>query len=441
MNYQEFLKGKRVTLMGLGLLGRGVGDAKFLAKYCEHLIVTDLKTEDELKESIEQLKDFTNITFRLGGHELEDFRGRDLIVKGAGVPLNSIYIREAEKWHIRITMASALFAKFFPGIIIGVTGTKGKSTVSYLIHHVIHTLGKRVHLGGNIRGVSTLEILEEGKFGDFAVLELDSWQLQGFGYEKISPFISVFTNFFEDHMTYYSGSMSDYFEDKSQIFAHQDSTGYLVTEQSVIDNPLFKERKYKGTILLRDDVDYGCLPEIENLIGSHNLDNIAYASLVADILKIGKNEFSTACKTFSGAPGRLEKVHTAHGVDYFNDTNGTVPEAVIKGVYALKNKYKNVYLIAGGTDKQLPLDNLVKALNNKISEAALLQGTGTDILLKEELTFPYTVHEDLKTAVHRLAGIAKEGDCIVLSPGFSSFGMFKNEYDRGDQFNAIVRKI
>lgn len=441
MNYQEFLKGKRVTLMGLGLLGRGVGDAKFLAKYCEHLIVTDLKTEEQLKESVDQLKEFKNITFRLGSHEFEDFRGRDLIVKGAGVPLNSAYIREAEKWQIRITMASALFAKFFPGIIIGVTGTKGKSTVSYLIHHVIQSLGKRVHLGGNVRGVSTLEILEEGKFGDIAVLELDSWQLQGFGYEKISPLISVFTNFFEDHMTYYSGSMEDYFEDKAQIFMYQENGGHLVTENGVIENPLFKKKKYKGTIHVREDVDYGCLPEIQNLIGSHNLDNIAYVSLVADILKIGKSEFYSACKTFSGAPGRLEKVHTAHGVDYFNDTNGTVPVAVIQGVTALKNKYKNVYLIAGGTDKSLSLESLVKTLNHKVSEVALLKGTGTDVLLKEEITFPYTIHEDLNTAVHRLAGIAKEGDCIVLSPGFSSFGMFKNEYDRGDQFNAIVRKI
>ena len=427
--------------MGLGLLGRGVGDAKFLARHCEHLIVTDLKTKEQLKESVDQLKDFKNITFRLGSHEFEDFRGRDLIVKGAGVPLNSVYIREAEKWQIRVTMATALFAKFFPGIIIGVTGTKGKSTVSYLIHHVIQSVGKRVHLGGNVRGVSTLELLEDGKFGDIAVLELDSWQLQGFGYEKISPFISVFTNFFEDHMTYYSGSMEDYFEDKSQIFMYQKDDGHLVTENGVIENPLFKKKKYKGTIHVRENVDYECLPKIQNLIGSHNMDNIAYASLVSEILKIEKSEFSSACKTFSGAPGRLEKVHTAHGVDYFNDTNGTVPVAVIQGVTALKNNYKNVYLIAGGTDKSLSLESLVKTLNNKVSEAALLRGTGTDVLLKEKITFPYTIHEDLETAIHRLAGIAKEGDCIVLSPGFSSFGMFKNEYDRGDQFNAMVRKI
>jgi UDP-N-acetylmuramoylalanine--D-glutamate ligase len=201
--YKEFFSGKRTTLMGLGLLGRGVGDARFLAQCGAELLVTDLKPATELRSSLEKLKAFPNITFHLGGHQLEDFRNRDLIIKAAGVPLNSPYVAEAKKNSIPVRMSADLFAQLAGVPIVGVTGTRGKSTVTHLIAHVLKQVGKKVLLGGNVRGTSTLELLSQVTSDTIAVLELDSWQLQGFGEAKMSPNVAVFTNLLADHQNYY----------------------------------------------------------------------------------------------------------------------------------------------------------------------------------------------------------------------------------------------
>ena len=151
--YKAFFEGKRVTLMGLGLLGRGVGDARFLAQCGAELIVTDLKSEAELADSLAQLKEFKNITYHLDGHSIEDFRNRDMIIKAAGVPLDSPYIAEARKSGIPVRMSADLFAQLSGAVIVGVTGTRGKSTVTHLIAHILKTAGHHVLLGGNVRGI------------------------------------------------------------------------------------------------------------------------------------------------------------------------------------------------------------------------------------------------------------------------------------------------
>ena len=163
MSYKDYFENKKITVMGLGVLGRGVGDTKFLAECGADLIVTDLKNAEDLKESLEELKDFPNIQFVLGEHRLEDFRNRDFILKAAGVPLDSPYITEAKKNNIPIKMSTALFAELSGALTIGITGTRGKSTTTQLIYEIIKKgYGRRkVFLGGNIRGVSTLALLKD----------------------------------------------------------------------------------------------------------------------------------------------------------------------------------------------------------------------------------------------------------------------------------------
>ncbi|MEX0924990.1 MAG: Mur ligase family protein, partial [Candidatus Paceibacterota bacterium] len=191
--YAHYFKDKHITVMGLGLLGRGVGDARFLAEQGAKVLVTDLKTEDELRESVEQLKEYENISFVLGGHREEDFAGKDgenvpdMVIKAAGVPFDSPYVQAAQNAGVSVTMSTALFAKLTPATIIGITGTRGKSTVTHLVADILEASGKNVFRGGNVQGVSTLEHLPESTEGEVAVLELDSWQLQGFSEEKISP--------------------------------------------------------------------------------------------------------------------------------------------------------------------------------------------------------------------------------------------------------------
>src|SRR3989344_2681930 len=147
--YEGFFKGKRITLMGLGLLGRGVGDAEFLAPLAKELIVTDKKTGEELAPSIERLQKFSNVTFHLDGHRAEDFVNTDMVIKAAGVPLNSPEIAAAREAGAPVYMSTALFVKFAAeagAVIVGVTGTRGKSTVAHMLHHSLIRANKRIVL-------------------------------------------------------------------------------------------------------------------------------------------------------------------------------------------------------------------------------------------------------------------------------------------------------
>ena len=205
-NYRKYFRNKKITVMGLGLLGRGIGVTKFLAECGADLLITDLKSKKELKSSLDKLEKFKNIKYVLGKHRLADFKNCDFIIKAANVPFDSLYIKEAGKNNIPVEMDASLFAKLSLATIIGITGTRGKSTVTNLIYKTLkeHSFKKRnVFLGGNIKGIATLPLLKKSKREDFVILELDSWQLQGFGDSRISPHISVFTNFLSDHMNYY----------------------------------------------------------------------------------------------------------------------------------------------------------------------------------------------------------------------------------------------
>src|ERR1700733_10301163 len=184
-------KGKKITLMGLGLLGRGIGDAEFFAAAGADLIVTDLKTKEELAASIERLIAFPNIVYHLGGHRLEDFEGRDLIIRAPNAPLDSPYLTHAREHGIPVDMDASLFVKLTDATTIGVTGTRGKSTVNHLIYEIVKASGKKAYIGGNERDTATLPLLHTITKNDIAVLELDSWQLQGFEEGLLRPHVAV----------------------------------------------------------------------------------------------------------------------------------------------------------------------------------------------------------------------------------------------------------
>src|SRR3989344_9505962 len=226
-DYRDYFRGKKITVLGLGLLGRGVGDVEFLAKCGAEALVTDKKSEAELEESVAKLRQYPNVSFHLGKHQIEDFTSADLVIKAAGVPLDSPEIAAARKARVQVAMSTALFAKFAMDAgakVVGVTGTRGKSTVTQMIAHALIRTNKPIVVGGNIRGVSTLAMLpklyEGSPLTTIVVLELDSWQLQGFGDLQISPNIAVFTNLMPDHQNYYP-SIDAYFDDKANIFRYQ----------------------------------------------------------------------------------------------------------------------------------------------------------------------------------------------------------------------------
>ncbi len=527
-DFKNFFKGKHVVLMGLGLLGRGVGDAAFLAECGAEVTVTDAKNAEELAPSVKKLKKYPNVRYALGGHRLKDFSARstDMVVKAAGVPLDSPYIKEARKNNVPVCMSTALFVKLLPpGVtVIGVTGTRGKTTTAFLIFEILKKKFQisnfkfqikkpkpkpNVFLGGNIQGVSTLALLPKIKSGDFVVLELDSWQLQGFGEARISPHIAVFTNFLPDHLNYY-GSMKRYFADKSNIFRFQKNTrtrerkalwetqARFCLEESRSDGKRrnlaqsFPQcgtphilitgeqtlpfiRKYspvhaKRAIMARADG----VPKNWKLkiAGEHNRTNIACAVAVTDVLGISRNITKKAVESFRGVTGRLELVCEVRGVKIYNDTTATTPDATIAALRAFgssnqsnaaknrkqhSNILKNVgmlcgggerkiILIIGGADKGLDMSALPQEIMRYCKSAIFLAGTGTDTLISN-FQFPisnqFSIYNatNLKDSVMRAFEMTKRGDVILFSPAFASFGMFKNEYDRGEQFNRLVRRL
>ncbi len=451
-SFSSIFKGKRITQVGLGLLGRGVGDADFLARQGAELVVTDLKTKEMLVPSYDALASYTNISWRLGEHVLSDFYDRDLILKGAGVPFDSTYIVEARKAGVPIDMSASLFARIAQIPLVGVTGTRGKSTVTHLIHAILKAEGRETLLGGNVQGVSNLALLEKVTPKSIGVFELDSWQCQGFGEERSldaqgvlqgahSPSVGVFTTFMPDHLNYYQGDVEAYLEDKLHIFSHQKEGDIFVMGKGVQEVLAPYKKRMRAEVIVADDV----LPKgwTTKLLGAHNVYNIAIAIAVARALGVEEDTIRTAVADFAPLKGRLELVRTLRGVEIYNDTNATTPEAVQVALEALDpEQKKRVVLIAGGADKKLDLTPFVKSVEAHTKARLLLNGTGTSLLPETVRNAPNTkVVESLEEAVHEAYGFAKEGDCILFSPGFASFGMFANEYDRGERFVACIEEM
>lgn len=439
--YCDAFKGKNITLLGLGLLGRGVGDAAFLAACGAKLTVTDKKSAEELRDPVARLKAYPGITFHLGGHRIEDFTGADLVVKAAGVPLDSKEVAAARHAGVPVAMSTALFAKYAAGAgarIVGITGTRGKSTVAHLIFHVLQKTGLRAHLGGNVRGISTLAMLPDVQKGDIVVLELDSWQLQGFGDLRISPHIAVFTNLMPDHQNYYR-SMDEYFSDKANIFAYQQHDDVLIVGASIADrirrmhpplDPIVPER-VPATLSLK-------------IPGEHNRENASLAAAALEALGIEQAAIRDGLRTFDAIEGRLQFVRDVGGVKLYNDNNATTPEATVAALRALA-KDGPIVLIAGGSEKGSSLHDLVAEVKRSVAHVVLLmhpQYQGSE-RLKQALSsasVPCSEAADLQQALHA-ARRAAQGGSILFSPAFASFGMFKNEYDRNDTYLTLVRAL
>jgi UDP-N-acetylmuramoylalanine--D-glutamate ligase len=457
--YMEYFKGKKVTMLGLGLLGRGLNDAKFLAECGADLIITDLKNKEDLAPTLKKLSKYKNIKYVLGEHRLEDFNNRDFILKSAGVNLDSPYITEARKNNIPIEMDESLFTKLSPKVrVVGITGTRGKTTTTYLIYEILKSvekeLGCKVYLGGNIKGLATLPLIKKVKPNDIVVMELSSWQLQGFGDSKISPNISVFTNFLSDHLNYYmkvskdeKEAMQKYFDDKAKIFINQKTTDFLVLNSSIkkeiqkryknhkTNKSLFGQVKSK--IILTDE------KQIKNwkfkIKGEHNIQNILQAIEVVKIFGIDLRKIKKAVENFSGVEGRQQFIKDYKGIKIYNDTTATTPDATVVALKSLGDKKrKNIVLIMGGADKKLDMSSLVKEIPKWCKKVILLAGTGTE---KLDGKIDGVLVKNLRDGLLEALRYAKRGDILVLSPAFASFGMFKNEFDRGDQFNKLVKKL
>ena len=455
--YMDYFKGKKITIIGLGLLGGAVNDARYLAEHGAHLVITDSKTKDQLKVSVQKLNKYKNIKFVFGQHRMEDFKNTDMILQPGNVPIDSPYLLEAKKNNVPIFVSESLFAKYAPEVIIvGITGTRGKSMTTALIYEILskNLKGRKVYIGGNVRNVSTLALLDKTRSGDIVVMELDSWALHGMGDIKRSPQISVFTSFMPDHMNFYKNSMRDYFNDKANIFKYQKEEDFLVTSKEVkkiiTHSTSSGQEKIKSKIIL---VDKKNVSDFKFVVpGDHQRQNLAYAVEVAKLFDIPISKIKKTVASFKGVEGRLQYLKTFRGIKIFNDNNATTPEATIAGIKALDVGQQNstlsdvskkkIVLICGGADKKLDLTNFVKVINKYCKNVVLIPGTGTDVLITDyKLKIPNEIGKDLKDIIKTALGLASRGDIILFSPAFASFGMFNNEYERNDLFVKLIKKL
>lgn len=470
------LKGKRITVLGIGLHGGAVTMIEWLLAQGARVTATDTKSEEELAPSLARLDGSDNLTVVAGRHRIEDFEKADMVINNPAVRWDNPFIRAALSKNVPVEMDSSLFFKLCPSRnIIGVTGTKGKTTTSLLLHAILESGGKKaVKVGiGQEPVMNKLALADEETF---VVFELSSWRLSALKRAGISPHVAVVTNIYQDHLNYY-GSMDEYVADKRAILMHQTESDFVVLNRDnerqtrtpiapagtiscpvyFSESPIDAEHCIyidKGEIRYRYDQQSGSICGLDEIAirGKHNTGNILAACGAAIVSRIAPGDIRRAVIGFKGAPHRLEFVSELKNIMFYNDTAATTPEAGLAGINSFR---ENVWLIAGGSNKNLDLAAFAKGIAEAegIMEVFLLEGAATGELKRLIETYGAGgkiagVYRNMDAAVSSAFGHCAKAAAdnpgkavILLSPGCASFGMFKNEFDRGDKFKAAVAAI
>jgi UDP-N-acetylmuramoylalanine--D-glutamate ligase len=461
----SFFKNKKITVYGLGLHGGGVGVVKFLAENGVNVIVTDLSSREKLAPSLEKLKSFKNIKYVLGQHRVEDFTNVDMVIKNPAIAWTDKHIKLALEKNVPVEMDSSLFFKLCKNKIIGVTGTKGKTTTAVLIYEILKSAGKSpVKVG--IGQASVLDKLSLLKKDSVVVFELSSWRLSALGRSKLSPQIAVFKNIMPDHLNYY-GTMEKYLKDKKYIFTNQKAKDFLIVNyddeklkeiakeapSQIIKfsyEPLKKSKSVfidEENIYLNNGIDVIKLISVKNINipGRHNLSNVMAAIGATYAFGLSPLEIKKALPNLKGPLHRLEFVREVDGAKYYNDTTATIPQAASSALRAFSQP---IVLIAGGSDKELEFENLAKDITEKSKQVILLKGKATEKLLVQIKKFAdeaffqsIEIVDSMEKAVELARKFAEKGDVVLLSPGATSFGLFNNEFDRGEKFREAVRGL
>jgi len=447
-------RNKKVTVMGLGIVGGGVGTVKFLTRIGAKVLVTDLKTKKDLESSLKKIKRLP-VKLILGRHRAKDFIDTDLIIKNPAVPDNSPYLKIAKKNGVPVETDVGIFFELCSAPIIGVTGTKGKSTVVTLIYHFLKSKYPNVILAGNI-GTSPLGSLKKINKNSKVVLELSSWQLEGLKSHKKNPQVALITNIYPDHLNRYK-NLKEYINSKKIIFLFQKPKDILfLNYDDKILRKFSKLAKSKFYFFSRKKIPKDLKMIIKNLklAGEHNISNILAAFSVAKLYKVPSKSIKKILKKFRGLPWRQEFIREIKDVKYFNDTTATMPEATTAAIKTFSQKFpkSKIILIAGGEDKKLNYKNLTKEILKKVKHLILFSGTASDKIKKELLAeksssqtrplLTITANINLmEKAVEKASELARRGDIVLLSPATASFNLFKNEFDRGEQFNKALRKL
>ncbi len=446
-------KHKKVTIIGLGITG--FYTAKFFISKGANIFVNDIKSESKIKKIyIEELKK-SGVDIQTGKYNEKKIMNSDIIVISPGVPTHIEILQKAKKAEIPIIGELELAYRMMrKSILVAITGTNGKSTVTSLIGHILRLANKKIFVGGNI-GMPFISCLVNQDKPDICILEVSSFQLDTI--DKFCPFISIILNITPDHMDRYK-SFQEYVKSKFKIFSNQKKGNYLIIDQE--DNILSSIMPSNGVEVLRYGINHnkninaffknGVIHvsfgkkkaefSLENvkLIGLHNIKNIMASILCCLILGVDKYIIQNAIEKFKGLPHRLEYVLEKNGILFIDDSKATNLDATKKAVNAIN---RPIILIAGGKDKGLDYKQLVYSVKNKVKHAIFIGETSYKLLNNFRDKISCDLANDMFDAVLKAYKIANKGDSILLSPACSSFDMFNDYSHRGKVFQEAVRKI
>jgi len=452
---QDF-RHQRVTVIGLGRFGGGVGVTRWLARAGARVVLTDQQPAEKLHVALEQIRDL-DLELRLGGHDERDSRDADLVVVNPAVRDDSPFVQAARDAGVPLSTEINLFVERCPARCVGITGSVGKSTIAAMCGHVLKATltDRRVWLGGNI-GRSLLDDLPTIRSGDIVVLELSSFQLHRTPLVRWSPHIAVITNIRPNHLDWHGG-FAAYLAAKLNIVRFQDPA----RDAAVIEDTPELRRNFEhlyGDVagLWRYGLD-GDEPVAvaqttsaidcddrrlrwENVRlgvpGRHNRLNAAAALTVAHLLGVPADAAVAAIASYAALPDRLECVAVRHGVTYYNDSKSTTPEAAMTAMEALAAP---LLVILGGYDKGSDLRAVAEMAARRARFVACIGQTGSK--LTELVRAAGGIAEfcgELTTGVEACRRHARAGDTVLLSPACASWDQFDDYRARGAMFTRLV---
>jgi UDP-N-acetylmuramoylalanine--D-glutamate ligase len=443
---------KRVLVVGLGK--SGVASALFLKAKGARVTVSDTKPQDQLKDEIPVLLD-QGIVVETGGHGERTFRGQDLIVVSPGVPTDAPSLVQARALDENVIGEIELAAQFFPGRMVAITGSNGKTTSTTLAGEIVTAGGYRTAVGGNI-GTPAISLVEAATADTIAVLEVSSFQLETI--QTFRPQIAVVLNVTPDHLDRHR-TFAAYTDAKARIFENQQAEDFAVlnaddltcvelaprTRAQVFWFSRTREVKqgafvHEGRVFFRDrngQKEIMLVSEIP-LKGAHNVENVLAAVCVGVLLRCKPDRIRNAVRDFKAVEHRLEHVASIRGVEYYNDSKATNVDATIK---ALESFPANVHLILGGKDKGSDYTVLNDLLRQRVKRVYTIGAAAAKIELQIKGSTEVDHAETLETAIKHAAGAAKPGDIVLLAPACASFDQFRNYEHRGKVFKEAVKAL
>lgn len=462
IRHPDDLRGRRILLMGLGVNQGGVGVARFLATHDAQVRVTDLQSEETLADALASLAGL-DIAYTLGRHDETDFEWADIVVRNPAVPRESPWLELARRHGAQVEMEMTLFFRLCAAPIVGVTGTKGKTTTTAILTTMLRQQWPQAIMAGNM-GRTALGQLEDVQEDVPVVLELSSFQLEALDEQGLSPHVAVLTNISEDHLDRYS-SLESYAQVKASIARHQSSRDWTISGcgDRLVNELLASmpgKRATFGAAPVDSDyalwleggrfvgrwagepVELGAV-EVLAIPGEHTKLNVLAAAAAALAVGVSPDAIIRGIAAAEPVPNRLEKIATIDGVDYINDTTATTPAATMAAMQAFGDR--NIVAIAGGSEKRVSLAPLANALANRAGRVILLDGAATPGLIDLLKRRGYSAIDgpvgSMDAAVQLASRAATPGSVVLLSPGCASFGMFRNEFQRGDAFRAAVARL